>query len=192
MSLDTVVEDIREEAQERAEEIRQEGEEAAEEIIAEAESDAEEIRESAEEEVEQKITREREQAKSSAKLEAKQDRMGARRELLEEAYAAVETELAELEEDRRRSLTEALLKAAGKEFNNGDLEVYGRADDKELLQDICEESDGYTYGGEYSCLGGVVVESASSNVRVNNTFDSILEDVWEDNLQNISNTLFEQ
>jgi V/A-type H+-transporting ATPase subunit E len=50
----------------------------------------------------------------------------------------------------------------------------------------------YEYAGKYDCLGGVVVESDQSRLRVNNTFDSVLESVWEDNLQDISKRLFEQ
>ena len=43
-----------------------------------------------------------------------------------------------------------------------------------------------------SCLGGVVVDSADSRVRVNNTFDSVLDDVWEDSLKDVSDILFDQ
>jgi len=39
---------------------------------------------------------------------------------------------------------------------------------------------------------GVVAESDTSRVRVNNTFDSILESVWDDELKNISERLFDQ
>jgi len=37
-----------------------------------------------------------------------------------------------------------------------------------------------------------VVESDASRVRVNNTFDSVLETVWEDQLKDVSTRLFEQ
>ncbi|OYR79833.1 V-type ATP synthase subunit E, partial [Halorubrum distributum] len=40
--------------------------------------------------------------------------------------------------------------------------------------------------------GGVVAESDTSRVRVNNTFDSVLESVWDDELKNISERLFDQ
>ncbi|WP_254807458.1 V-type ATP synthase subunit E [Natronosalvus amylolyticus] len=193
MSLETVVEDIREEAHARAEEIRAEGESRAEEIEAAAEDDATEIVESAEAEVEREIAQLREQRLSSAKLEAKQERLEARRDVLEEVRAAVEDELVDLPADTREELTRTLLDAAGEEFDEGDdVRVYGRADDAELLSSILEDYDGYEHAGEYECLGGVVVESDQSRLRVNNTFDSVLEDVWESNLREISNKLFEQ
>ncbi|PCR92504.1 V-type ATP synthase subunit E [Natrinema ejinorense] len=193
MSLDTVVEDIREEAHARAEDIRSEGETRAEEIESAAREDADEIIADAEAEVESEIEQLREQRLSSAKLEAKQKRLEARRDALAEVRDAVEDELAALEGDTREALTRDLLEAATVEFDEGDdVNVYGRSDDEEVLESILEEYDGYQYAGGYDCLGGVVVESDQSRVRVNNTFDSVLEDVWEDNLQEISNRLFEQ
>ncbi|QFU82582.1 V-type ATP synthase subunit E [Natronorubrum aibiense] len=193
MSLDTVVEDIREEAHARAEDIRAEGEARAEEIESAAEEDAEEIVANAADEVEREIEQLREQRLSSAKLEAKQKRLEARRDVLGDVHEQVEAELAALEGDTRKELTRTLLEAASEEFDEGDdVSVYGRADDEDLLTDLLEEYDGYEFAGEYDCLGGVVVESEQSRLRVNNTFDSVLEDVWEENLRTISNQLFEQ
>ncbi|WP_121741676.1 V-type ATP synthase subunit E [Natronorubrum halophilum] len=193
MSLDTVVEDIREEAHARAEDIRAEGEARAEEIESAAEEDAEEIVTDAEQAAEREIEQLREQRLSSAKLEAKQKRLEARRDVLGDVREQVEDELAALEGDTRAELTRDLLDAASDEFDaDDDVSVYGRDGDEELISSILTEYDGYEYAGEYDCLGGVVVESEQSRVRVNNTFDSVLEDVWEDNLRTISNQLFEQ
>ncbi|NHN46715.1 V-type ATP synthase subunit E [Halostella sp. JP-L12] len=193
MSLETVVEDIRDEARARADEIRAQGEERAAEIVSEAEEDAEETLAEAEEQVEAEIEQEREQKLSSAKLEAKQQRLEARRGLLQEVRESVEAELADLGGDQREELTRALLDAASVEFDEGDdVLVYAREDDEALVTGIIEDYDGYEYAGEVDCLGGVVVESDQSRVRVNNTFDSVLADVWEDNLKEISARLFEE
>jgi len=190
MSLETVVEDIRDEARARAEEIRAEADERADEIVSEAEADAAEIREEREAAVEREIEQEREQRLSSAKLEAKQARLGARRDVLEDVHADVEQAIADLEGDRREELTRALLSAAVAEFEDGaDLRVHGRSEDQSLIEDIL--TDDATFAGTEECLGGVVVESETSRVRVNNTFDSVLETVWEDNLQALSDRLFD-
>ncbi|MBX0324099.1 V-type ATP synthase subunit E [Halomicroarcula sp. F13] len=192
MSLDTVVEDIRDEARARADEIRAEADERAEEIISEAEADAEQIHEDREAEVEREIEQEREQRLSSAKLEAKQARLGARRDVLEDVHDDVEQAVADLDGDRREELTRSLVDAAAEEFDDGDsLRVFGRADDQALIEDILTDYDDAEFAGEHECLGGVVVESEASRVRVNNTFDSVLESVWEDNLKEISDRLFE-
>jgi V/A-type H+-transporting ATPase subunit E len=192
MSLDTVVADIREEARARANEIIEEAEADAAEIREAAEADAEEIRAEREREVEREIAQERERQLSSAKLESKQDRLAARRDALEAVRERAEAEIASLEEGREE-LTRALLDAAAAEFDDDDhVRVYGRADDEALLESILEEYDGFEYAGEVDCLGGVVVESESSRIRVKNTFDSVLEDVWEDDLRDVSERLFEE
>ena len=193
MSLDTVVEDIREEARARAEEIRTDGESRAEEIRKAAERDAEEILADAEREVERQVDQEREQKLSSAKLEAKQERLEARREVLEDVRDDVEARIADIDGDEREELTRALLEAATAEFDGAEsARVHGREDDESLLESVVEEFEGYAIGDPVDCLGGVVVESDASRVRVNNTFDSVLEDVWEENLREISARLFEE
>ncbi|MCH7660441.1 MAG: V-type ATP synthase subunit E [Euryarchaeota archaeon] len=193
MSLETVAEDIRDEARARAREIEADADEREEEIIAEAEADAEEIHSEREREVSREIEQEREQRLSSANLEAKQKRLEARRDVLEDVREQVESEITNLDGERREVLTDGLLAAAAEEFEEGaSVRIYGRAADEALINELVEAYEDYEYAGEYDCLGGVVAESDSSRVRVNNTFDSVLENVWEDNLKEASTRLFEQ
>ncbi len=194
MSLDTVVEDIRDEARARAEEIRTEGQERADEIVSEAEADAEALIEERERTVERKISQEREQALSAAKLEAKQERLEARRDALQTVRSQVESELAGLSGDKREELTRALLDASAAEFEEGsDVVVRGRAADEALIEEILADYEGFSLGEEsVDCLGGVVVESETSRVQVDNTFDSLLDAVWENNLKDVSGILFDQ
>lgn len=190
MSLETVVEDIKAQARERAEEIVADAERDAEQLREEADADAEEIRNSRLADAERQIAQEREQRLSSAKLEAKQSRLSVRRDLIQQVRSEVEEAIANLEGDEREELTAALLDATLAEFDET-AQVYGRADDQELLESLLESRDG-EYAGERDCLGGVVAESENSRVRVNNTFDSVLASIWEENLREMSNRLFEQ
>jgi V/A-type H+-transporting ATPase subunit E len=192
MSLEAVVEEIREEAEVEAEEIREVAEAEAAEIREEAEVEAEEIREEARQRADREAEAEREQAVSSANLEAKQRRLEARRDALSEVRSAVEAAIAGIEGDQRRELTAALLGAAAEEFDEGPVRVYGRADDAELLEELLVDYADFEHAGEYDCLGGVVCESDVSRVRVNNTFDSVLESVWDDQLREVSAILFEE
>jgi V/A-type H+-transporting ATPase subunit E len=193
MSLDTVVEDIREQARARADEIRDNADTEAEQTLEEAKADAEEHREQRLVDVERQIDQEREQKLSSAKLKAKQARLEARREVLESVRDDVEDQIAAIDGDQREELTAALFDAAAVEFEgNENVSVYGRADDEALITDLLSDYDGFEFAGEFDCLGGVVVDSDESRIRVKNTFDSILADVWEDNLREISTRLFDQ
>lgn len=192
MSLDTVVEEIRAEAEAEAESIREAAREEAEAIRAEAETDAEAIREDAEAEVDAEIDQQRRQRVSAAKLEAKQTRLEARREALEDVRERLEETVGGLRGERRERLTEALFEAAAAEFDDGEpLRLYGHPDDHDLLASVLADADREgEVAGEYDCLGGVVVEGDRSRVRVNNTFDSVLEEVWEDQLREVSDRLF--
>jgi len=193
MSLDTVAEDVKDDARDRAERIRSEADARAEAIVAEAEADAEETRDEREREIERRIDQEREQTLSSAKLEAKQKRLEGRRVVLEDTREEAESRVAALDGERREELTRELLDDAADEFATGDtVRISGRADDADLLESLVAEYDGFEYAGEVECLGGVVAESDASRVRVNNTFDSVLDSVWEAQLQAISTRLFEQ
>jgi V/A-type H+-transporting ATPase subunit E len=192
MSLDTVAEDVTDDARERAERIENEADERAEEIIDEAESDADEIIAEREREIESRIEQEREQQLSSANLEAKQKRLEARRDVLADVREETESRVGDLSGEEREELTRALLDNAATEFDEGDsVQVYGRSDDADLLESILAEYDGFEHAGEYECLGGVVAESEASRVRVNNTFDSVLDSVWDEELKAVSERLFE-
>jgi len=192
MSLDTVADDIEQRARDRAAEIREGAEADADEIREGAEADADEIREERLATAEATIERERERERSNAALEAKQQRLETRRDELSAVREAVETEIAELGSETRRELTRALLADAAAAVDETPAAVYGRAEDETMLEDLLAEYDGFSYAGEYDCLGGVVVESEGSQVRVRNTFDSVLEDVWEDNLGEVSDRLFDE
>lgn len=193
MSLETVVEDIRAEAKDRREEIIAAAEADAEEIIAEAEADAEQIIAEAEDEVEAEIEQEREQAISSANLEAKQRRLEARRDALEDVRSQVEEAIQDIDGDERTELTRSLLDAAAAEFETAEtVRVYCRPADEAMVEELLDEYEGFELAGTRDCLGGVIVESDASRVRVDNTFDSVLDDVWEAELKAVSDTLFER
>ena len=192
MSLDTVAEDIKDDARERGERIEREADERVEEIIADAESDADDILAERERDLETRIEQEREQKLSSAKLEAKQKRLEARRDSLAAVRERAESAVADISGDRREALTRELLDDAAREFDGGSIEVYGRADDADLIESILDDYENFSHAGSVDCLGGIVAENEASRVRVNNTFDSVFDAVWDEELKAVSDRLFDQ
>ncbi|ERG89094.1 MAG: archaeal/vacuolar-type H+-ATPase subunit E [halophilic archaeon J07HX5] len=192
MSLDTVADDIEQRAQERARELREQAEADAEEIREQAQREADEITDQRLAEIEETIEQERERERSNAALEAKQQRLKTRREQLDTVQERVASVITDIEGDRRRELTAQLLADAAADVDEPPAAVYSRAADEELLTELLEEYDGFSYAGEYDCLGGVVVESEASQVRIRNTFDSVYEEVWEANLGTVSDRLFDE
>ena len=192
MSLETVVEVIREEARARAREISEETDAEIQERLAAAEDDADAIIEDRQAAVEEQIEREREQAISGAKLEAKQARLATRRDLLEDLRESVEERISSLEGERREALTRPLLEDAITEYpEDADVHVRGAAADEALLTELVGEFDNADYDGTVDCLGGVEVSSPASRVTIDNTFDAILDDMWDDHLKDLSAQLFE-
>lgn len=193
MSLDSVVEDIREQARAEAEAIREAAKEEAAEIIEEAEQEASQLIEQAKEGAERDSKQLREQQLSSANLEAKQLRLEARREVLDEVREKVEERLVALGSDEREALTKTLLEAALDEFGDDEaLTVHGRESDEDLLAELVSDDDRLSVGDPVDRLGGIVVEGTSTRLRVDNTFDAVLNEVWDDRLRSISDELFEE
>ena len=185
MGLETVVDDIKQEARARADEIVENAEQESDEILGDARDEAESIVEQAREEAENEAEDLREQEVSSAKLEARKMVSREERDLLADLRADVRDELAALE-DGREDLTRSLLEAGVEELGDDEGAVYVAERDEEMVQDLVDDFDGFEYGGTTDILGGVVVESAEGDVRVDNSFDSVLERVWNDSLREVS------
>ena len=191
MSLETVVEDIREKARGDAERILSESDAEGKEIIDKARKEASVNRAVGKEEISRKIELEREQKFSSTNLAAKQKTLEKKRDLLELVRQEIEDEISQIKGKEREELTGKLIESSIKEFIGvKDVFVYGNLEDEKLLKSLLKKHKGVKYGGEYECIGGVVMESESARMRVNNTFDSIIETVWTEELKNISELLF--
>ena len=191
MSLETVVEDIREKARGDAERILSESDAEGKEITDKARKEASVNRAVGKEEISRKIELEKEQKFSSTNLAAKQKTLEKKRDLLELVRQEIENEISQIKGKEREELTGKLIESSIKEFIGvKDVFVYGNLEDEKLLKSLLKKHKGVKYGGEYECIGGVVMESESARMRVNNTFDSIIETVWTEELKNISELLF--
>ncbi len=188
MALETVVDDIRQEAREEAEQLLQEAEEESESILARAREEAEEIREEEDGRAEREAEEIVDETVSSARLDARKKRSEAEKDALARLRKEVEERLRNLE-DGREDLTEELLSAAVEELDADSGRVYAADGDQELVEDLLDGYDGFTYGDEADVLGGVVVEAEEGDVRVDNSFDGVLDRVWNDDLKQISGTL---
>ena len=191
MSLETVVEDIRGKAREDAERILSEADIEGKEIVEKAKKEAAIIKVLGKEEMGRRIELEREQKFSSANLAAKQKTLERKRDLLELVRQEIENEISQIKGKEREELTEKLIESSMEEFKDvKDVVVYCKLEDEKLLKSLLKKHKDVKYGGEYECIGGVVMESESARMRVNNTFDSVIETVWTEELKNISELLF--
>lgn len=182
MGLDTIVNDILEKARAESETILSEAKAKAERIIAEAEEKSSKYREEQEDAVRREVERLRQQEISAAKLEVKRAILNARKDLLDEVYRRAVERLQNLPVDKQSRMLEAILE---KHASPGD-RIYSNERDKLLITSISN----HEYAGTIDCIGGVVIESSDGNTRLDYTYDTLLRDVNEASLKQISEILF--
>lgn len=184
MSLDKVVEDILRRGEERKREIIQQGERERNELIAQADETVKERRVKAEQRSESAVSQMKQQELSSAELESKKALLAAQRQVMEELKAQVLTEILHYPAESRRSMYSRLMTKAKQEL--GECYVYSNAADKSLIKPL----PGISEGGVIDCKGGLVFESKDRTVRLDYRFESMLEEVWNKNIQEIYTDMF--
>ncbi|MEM2891981.1 MAG: V-type ATP synthase subunit E family protein [Thermoplasmata archaeon] len=184
MGLEQVVEDILRKGEAKRREIISLGESERDAQVRQAERQAEEERARAEERLSRAIAQMEQQELSSAELESKKALLAAQRQVMEDLKQQVLHDLESYPEDKRRRLYSKLVEKAKREL--GECRVYSREQDRPLLKLPL----GMTYAGGIACRGGLVFESKDGSLRLDYRFESILEEVWNRNMQEIYTRLF--
>ncbi|HDN74175.1 MAG TPA: V-type ATP synthase subunit E, partial [Archaeoglobus sp.] len=69
--------------------------------------------------------------------------------------------------------------------------VFSNKSDEDVVKSLIKELNlDLEYSGNIECLGGVVLETANREVRINLTFDEILDQIYEQKLSEVSKILF--
>jgi len=184
MGLDKVVEEILRSGEEKSKEIVSLGEKDRDDQILQAERRIANERAKAEKQVDATIAQMEQQELSSAELESKKALLAAQRKVLDELREQVLRDLEGYSPDKRERLYSRLVLKARKEL--GECYVYSKASDKALLRLSSEMS----YAGSIECRGGLVFESKDRSFRLDYRFESMLDDVWNRNIQEIYRMLF--
>ncbi len=184
MSLNKVVEDILRRGEEKKQEIIRLGEQERDQQILQADRRMKEDREKAEKKVEASIALMEQQEISSVELESKKMLLAAQRQAMEELREQVLSEMASYPAEKRKKLYAKLVAKAKKELGN--CSVYSNEGDKAVLQ----LPAGMTVAGTVECAGGLIFESKDKSVRLDYRFESLLDDVWNRNMQEIFAKLF--
>jgi V/A-type H+-transporting ATPase subunit E len=184
MSLDKVVEDILHRGEERKREILKLGEKERDEAIFQAEKMVEEDRKKGLTRTDALVVQMEQQELSSAELESKKALLAAQRQVMEELKEQVLAELEAYPKEKRRKLYNKLAARAKKEL--GECYVYTNKDDKSLLS----LTSGLSAGGQIDCRGGLVFENKDRSVRLDFRFESMVDEVWNKDMQEIFAKLF--
>ncbi len=182
MGLEIVVKDIQEGARAEVSRIKAEGDAKASEIINEAKELQKKMLGDSLAKAEEDLKNLHQQVISSANLEVKRITLNRRKELLDKVY----NQTIESIKSMPASKDEKLLKHILNKYEADGSRIYS----SKASEDMVKRLTSLTYAGSINYIGGVVLENEDRTVRLDFTYDSILKNVYERSLKQISNLLY--
>ncbi|MDI6867031.1 V-type ATP synthase subunit E family protein [Methanoculleus sp.] len=191
MGLEAVVNEIREKGRREVESIRAETRVEVEKILKEAQDHAAAIKIAAQEEVERTASHIVNQETSAANLAVKRLLLNAQKDVLDQVYSTSLAAVGELPAEFQEKALTSLLKRAAKEVREG--VVHANERDLQLVREIIsrhKDFSGYTVGSPVEIPGGIIVESKDGDLQIDYSYRTLLEEVWESCLKDVSEILF--
>jgi len=182
MGLEIVIKDIQEGARAEVSRIKAEGDAKASEITNEAKEVQKKMLGDSLAKVEEDLQKLHQQVISSANLEVKRITLNKRKELLDNVY----NQTVESIKSMPASKKEELLKHIINRYEASGARIYSSKASEETVRKLSS----LTYAGNIDCIGGVVLENEDGTVRLDYTYDSILKNVYERSLKQISDILY--
>lgn len=180
MGLEAVKEEILNSAKERANSIIADARKEANRILKEAEKKIEAIREKTDLETKKIMDAIKRQELSSAEFENKKMLLEAKKQVIDAVFAEVRGKLENLDDKRRESYTKKLLEKV-----KSDIEaehVYCSKKDAKFIKGHKVEPVDIT--------GGLIAENKDKTIRVDYSFETLLQSIKDSELQGISKILF--
>ena len=180
MGLEAVKEEIIRNAKEQEKALIEEARKGTARIIKEAEDKIQKIKKRSSEETEKAIEAIKKQELASAELENKKRLLDAKKQLIEKVFTEVNKRLERLDKKKREIYIKKLLEKSKNEIEIG--HIYCNKRDLEFLKNSNAEA--------IDIIGGLITENKEKTVRINYSFEAILENIKENELQNINKILF--
>ena len=181
MGLEAVKEEIIMNARKQEEALLAEARQKAAEIIKDAEKEIEMFREKSEAETKRLMEIIKKQELASAKLESKKMLLEAKKQLIGQVFAEAQKKIDALDAKKREAYLKKLLEKAKNDIEVA--KVYCNKKDAKLLKGVDVEA--------VDMIGGLIAENKDGTVRVDYSFESMLQSIKESELQSISKILFE-
>ncbi|MBI2650135.1 hypothetical protein HYX04_02360 [Candidatus Woesearchaeota archaeon] len=180
MGLEAVKDEILGNAKEQSNSIIAEARKEANRISREAEKKAEEMKEKSEAETKVMLDTIKRQELANAELESKKMLLEAKKELIDNVFLEASKKLEALDEKKREVYIKKLLEKAKNDIEAA--HVYCNKKDAKFLKDFKVESA--------NIIGGLMAENKEKTIRVDYSFETLLQSIKENELQNISKILF--
>jgi V/A-type H+-transporting ATPase subunit E len=191
MGLEAVVEDIRAKGRTEADRIRAESKQETDTILEAAGRRVAEIKLAAEAESAKQTRHIIDQEVSAANLLVKRELLNTQKALLDKVHETTRTEIARLPESFHREAIKNLLTEVKKEVSQGKIQCNARdvAIVKSLIAGHAEFS-GFTVAEAVNIDGGIIVEGKAGELKIDYSYRTFLDKVWESRLKDASDILF--
>jgi len=191
MGLEAVVGDIKEKGKTEVAAVQAETRAEVTRLLTEAQERAAGIKQQASEEVERDVQRIINQEVSAANLAVKREMLNAEKDTLVRVHDTVITRITDMPANFHEMALRALLPEAAVAVGGG--VVYCNLRDIPSVKKILAESKdlaAFSVGEPVSIEGGVVIESADGRMKIDYSYRTFLETVWESGLKDASDILF--
>ncbi|WP_400260229.1 V-type ATP synthase subunit E family protein [Candidatus Methanomassiliicoccus intestinalis] len=185
MSLDKIADEILGNASKEAEAIVKEAENERSRILLEADQKIENMRKAEEKELQDALERIKRQEISSAELDAKKIVLNKRKDILNRTFEEMLAELSDLNANEKGDIYKKIVDQGSQVIPSP--KVFCPQGEKKLLANV----DGIGELTETDMESGLILESTDGTVRLDFRFRTILEGIWDQDLKEISNILFE-
>lgn len=180
MGMEKVREEVLAKAKKQAAQIIAEANRQSEDIMKAAEEKAEENKKRAMQETERQIAEMNTRELAAAELEAAKMMLNARKKLMEEAFEEAKSRLAKTPAPERRRHIKRLMEKAKQQID--------------VHKVLCAEKDINSVEGYKSqpagITGGVIIENKDGTVRVDYSYEALMEKAKEKALKDVAKTLF--
>jgi V/A-type H+-transporting ATPase subunit E len=191
MGLEAVVEEIRGKGRSEAEQVRAESRKEAEHILAGANKRVAEIKLAAEDELSKQSAHLLSRETSAANLLVKREMLNTQKGLLDQVYRMTLAEISDLPESFHKEAIKKLLTEVKKEIPKGTV-FCNKRDVPTAKAVLAEHNDfaGFTLGAPIEIEGGIIVEGEGGVLKIDYSYRTFLDRVWESGLKDASDILF--
>lgn len=180
MGLESVKEEVIRQAKEEETALMAEARKEANKIMKEAERKIDEMREKSEAETRKMIDLIKRQELASAGMENKKMLLQAKKQAIEGVFIEAQKRLEKLESKKREIYIKKFLEKTKNEVEIA--YIYCNKSDIRFLKDL--------NAGAIGIIGGLIAENKEKTIRVDNSFETMLESIEEKEMQNINKILF--
>lgn len=180
MGLETVKEEILNSAKEQANSLIAEARKEANRTAKEAEKKIEGMQQKTDADAKRMMELIKKQELASAELENKKMILEAKKQIIEAAFAEARKKLENLDDKKTEAYIKKLLEKAKNDIEVA--HVYCNKKDAKFLKEFRAETAGM--------IGGLIAENKEKTIRVDYSFETILQGIKENELQNMNKLLF--